>query len=139
MDINKKFEGLMENIQKNLENPKDLEYINKELSKTILEIMTDINERTTKVEKKIAKIEEELYIADDNEEYNFEIVCPYCNCEFETEIDELKTEVTCPECNNVIELDWNEEEGDCHGDCSCCHGDCADESIEDKDDDDDDM
>lgn len=127
MDINKNFESLMRDLQENMENPKDLEYVNKRLSRTILEIMTELDERTKKVEKKISKIEDELYITDDNEDYSFEIVCPYCNCEFETEIDELKTEVTCPECNNIIELDWNEEDG-CGGDCSCCHGDCSSES-----------
>ena len=135
MDVNKKFEDLMNDLQENIENPKDLEYINKRLSRTILEIMTELDARTSNVEKKISKMEEELYITDDNEDYSFEIVCPYCNCEFETEIDELKTEVTCPECNNIIELDWNEEDGDCHGDCSCCHGSCSEES----DDEDEDM
>ena len=129
MNINESFEKLMEDLQKNIENPKDLEYITKKLSTAILDIMTELNNKTTNLEKRMEKIEEELYITDENEEYNFEIVCPYCNCEFETEIDELKTEVVCPECNNVIELDWNDE---CHGDCSCCHDDnCIEEDNED--------
>ena len=133
MDISKSFEELMEDLQKNIENPKDLEYVNKRLARTILEIMTEVDNRTSNLERKLSKIENELYITDDCEEYSFEIVCPYCNCEFETEIDELRTEVTCPECKNIIELDWNEEEGDCHGDCSCCHGSCSDEESEDED------
>lgn len=134
MDINKNFEDLMEDLQKNIENPKDLEYVNKRLSRTILEIMTELNNRTSNLEKKISKIEDELYITDDSEDYSFEIVCPYCNCEFEAEIDELKTEITCPECSNVIELDWHEhEDEDCHGNCSCCHGSCSDESEDDED------
>lgn len=130
MDISKSFENLMEDLQENIENPKDLEYVNKRLARTILEIMSELDDRTSNIEKKLSKIENELYITDDCEEYNFEIVCPYCNCEFETEIDELKTDVTCPECKNIIELDWNED--DCHGDCSCCHGSCSDE-LEDED------
>lgn len=129
MDINEKFEKLMKDLQENIENPKDLEYINKKLSRTILEVLTQLDERTLNLERKIEKIENELFIPDDENEY-FEIACPYCNYEFEVELDELKTEVFCPECNNEIELDWNED--DCHGDCSCCHGDCAEENGEDE-------
>lgn len=80
------------------------------------------------------KIEKELYITDeDNDNYDFEIVCPYCNCEFEIELKELNQDVKCPECHNVIELDWNEEESSCHGDCSCCHGECDEDEAEDDD------
>lgn len=128
MDINKKIEELMQDLQENIENPKDLEYINKKLGKTILEVLTQLDERTLNVERKIEKIENELFIPDDESEY-FEIACPYCNYVFEIEVNELKTEVFCPVCNNVIELDWNED--DCHGDCSCCHGDCSEEEDQD--------
>ena len=126
MDINKKIEGLMKDLQENIKDPKELEYINKKLAKTIVEIMEELYERTSNVERKISRIGEELYIPEYEDECEeFEIVCPYCNYVFEADIDELKTEVICPECNNVIELDWNED--DCHGNCSCCHGDCSDE------------
>ncbi len=129
MNINEKYEKLMKDLNENIKNPKELEYINTKLAKSILEIMKDIDERTTNVENKISKIEEELFVSEDyDEDDGIEIVCPYCNYVFETYIEELKTEVVCPECKNVIELDWNYEEG-CHGDCSCCHenDDCEDD------------
>ena len=43
------------------------------------------------------------------EDFEFEIVCPYCNYEFIADIDEHEDEILCPECNNPIELDWSED------------------------------
>ena len=145
MNLNQRFEMLMADLEQHIENKKDLEYIKKSFSNMFLDFLNEveqknsnyeeklkqmeekqkqIEEKSAKLEESVKKIEKELYI---NDNYDFEIVCPYCNCEFETEFDELKTEVKCPECNNIIELDWNEEEGGCHGDCSCCHDGCEDE------------
>ena len=42
-----------------------------------------------------------------DEEENFEIICPYCNYEFESDIGEDIEEIKCPECGNIIELDWD--------------------------------
>ena len=63
----------------------------------------------------------------EEEGYDFEVVCPYCNHEFVADIeDELREEIECPECHNKIELDWDdeEEEGGCGGcaskNCSHC-------------------
>ena len=70
-------------------------------------------------------IEKDIYA---DGEFDFEIVCPYCDYEFFIDVDENRTEVTCPECQNVIELDWSgdtdEEENNhnCNGSCSGCHG-----------------
>ncbi len=118
----------------------------------IEKIVNDFNERLKALEDKqkeldskakrldaiINKIENELFIdEEDGEDLVFEIACPYCNYNFEIEMDELKTEVSCPECNNIIELDWNcsEEHDDLGGHCSCCNG-CEDtENYEDEDDD----
>lgn len=86
------------------------------------------------IETTIDKIEKDLYITD--EEYDLDIVCPYCDAEFTIDTaDELKNSVTCPECNNVIELDWNEEH-ECGHDCSKCHHDCDEEAENDQDDED---
>ena len=49
--------------------------------------------------------------------------------------DELKEEIECPECHNIIELDWDEEEG-CGGCCSSC-GICDEEDEEENDENDD--
>ena len=69
-------------------------------------------------------------------DFDFEIVCPYCNYEFVIDVDENKTEIECPECNNLIELDWSGDvddepsAGGCLGDCHGCHG-CGSEDEDD--------
>lgn len=113
----------------------------------------ELEERVKTLEDKIAKLEETQKINDakimriedilkeiekdiyDEDGYDFEIVCPYCNHEFVTEFDDNKTEIKCPECKNIIELDWNEDD-DCEADCSCCHGSCEEETDEENEDDD---
>lgn len=86
------------------------------------------NERMEKMEKSLKKIENDIYLDDeeDEDEYTMEIVCPYCNKEFSLEMDEIvdKDEISCPECNNTIELDWGHDCGcsDCEDDCDCCGG-----------------
>lgn len=79
------------------------------------------------IEKNMSNIKEELFVED---EYDFEIICPYCNHEFVSDIDSKNKEVKCPECGNIIELDWNEEEHDCGGHCGSCGGCGHDEEIE---------
>ena len=56
-----------------------------------------------------------------------EVICPYCNHQFITDIDlEANSEIKCPECKNIIEFDWNEDEDqensckkNCNGCCDC--------------------
>ncbi len=82
----------------------------------------EIEEKITNVQKVVDGIENDIY--EDDETYEFEIVCPYCNHEFVTDINsEISTEVECPECHNMIELDWNEEEP-CGHECSHCEQEC---------------
>ena len=144
MNINEKYKELITDLESNMESKKDFEYVKNAFSGIFLDFLTELQdlynqnlekmqeleEKQKEIEKKSAlmedslnKIEKELYITD-NDNYDFEFVCPYCNCEFEAEADELRSEITCPECHNIIELDWNEE---CEGDCSCCHGNCEEE------------
>lgn len=88
------------------------------------------NEKIEKIEKSLKKIENDIYLDDDEEEdeYSMEIACPYCNKEFVVEMDEIadKDEISCPECNNTIELDWGKDCNcdDCDDDCDCCDGEC---------------
>lgn len=100
------------------------------------------------IEKQIGKLKEtvDLIKSDIYEEdgYDFEIVCPYCNHEFVADIEsELKEEVECPECHNIIELDWSEDEDSvCSGCCSECEhyedefGDIENKKEQNNDDDD---
>jgi len=151
--LNDNYKRIISEIEAKVSNKEELEFVKKkvaELSLMFIEAIDTITENTEKriqeieekqsqIETKINKvqdavdeIESDIY-SDEEGSFEFEIVCPYCNNEFVTEINEeedLKKEVKCPECNNVIELDWNEEEDGCTGDCCSCHG-CSDEEYED--------
>ncbi len=83
----------------------------------------NIEDRINKVQNSVTGIENDIYDEEENEDesYEFEIVCPYCNYEFIADIDSsMKDEIKCPECNNIIELDWDSEEEGCSYDCSSC-------------------
>lgn len=141
MDFEEEISKIMADLEKNMESKKDFEYVKNTFTTIISNFLKEANQskeqklaileqkqseleaKLEKFEETVKKIEKDIYV---NDTYDFEIICPYCNCEFETELDELKMEVRCPECNNLIELDWNENE--CHDDCSCCHG-CDEEEI----------
>ena len=141
-DLKGKYKKILEDLENNIKNPEDLVYAKEkfmELTLIFMDIidrltlLTDarikemeerqeeINNRINNVQSAIDEIEGDIY--EDDENYEFEIVCPYCNYEFTTDIaDEEKEEIKCPNCNNIIELDWNgEEEYSCLGDCSHCH------------------
>ena len=141
-ELNIKFKQILDDIEKNLQNKEDLEYVKtqifnlynlffdeiekiEETVSTKMEIMAGtqaaLQEKVEKLESKINSMEKELFI--DDEESDFSITCPYCNNEFIADYDELKDEVQCPECSNIIELDWgeeNEKEG-CNGNCYGCN------------------
>ena len=91
-----------------------------------------IEEKMDNMQKMMDEIENDIYLSEE-EPFDFEIVCPYCNYEFVVEIpdnvEHMKKEVECPECHNTIELDWNEEDEECTGDCHGCHGCEEDEDI----------
>lgn len=152
--IKNEYKSFLDDIEKNIKNKEDLEYIKKRLSSfvdVIVEKVDDIanyrkeeieqlEERQNEIEEKMSKmqgiidnIEKDIYA---EEGFDFEIVCPYCENEFIIDVDENKTEVECPECNNVIELDWTgnvdeEPEHDaCNGSCHGCHG-CEDNDEDD--------
>ncbi len=58
----------------------------------------------------------------EEDSYDFEIVCPYCNHEFVADVEsELKEEIECPECHNKIEIDWEDDDEDGCGGCSSNH------------------
>lgn len=142
-DIKGKYKRILEDLENNIKDQEDLNYAKEKFMELTLifmdiidrlTILTDariqeieekqqeINTRISNVQSIVDEIEGDIYDTDD--EYEFEIVCPYCNHEFTTDIaDEEKEEIKCPKCNNIIELDWNgEEEYSCSGDCMHCHG-----------------
>lgn len=154
-ELSNRYQQIMMDLQANIKNEEDKKFVmNKfqELSMMFMDVidrltyLTDlrikevesqqkaIDERMTKIQKAVDGIESDIY--EDDEIYDFEIVCPYCNHEFVTDISsDINTEVECPECHNIIELDWNGEEDDegCVHDCSYCGHGCVAEEKEDVD------
>ena len=166
------YKKIVSEIEEKIQNPEDLEFVKQKISELSIMFMgvidnlsnaTDeklkkIEEKQEKIEQKMQQVEdyvndieadmlEELDAIDEvtanDEEYEFEIACPYCDNEFVADING-KDEIACPKCNNVIELDWNDEEENkncCsnHG-CTSCPG-CSTNSNnnQEKEDNDDDM
>ena len=140
-NINVRFKKIIKNIEENVKDKEDLEYVKVqifELYNIILEEITRIEEmaddkisnleevelhmeeRLGKLEHELKEIQRDIYAADEDSE--FAIICPYCNNEFVLDGDELKDEINCPECNNIIELEWGEEEDNgCDGCRGCNH------------------
>ncbi len=112
-----------------------LTYMNDIKMKEIEERQHEIDSKLDEVKQSVDGIESDIY--EEGEDYEFEIICPYCNYQFLADISsEANTEVECPECHNVIELDWNGEE-ECEHECSHCMHDCsgAEELVYEEDDD----
>lgn len=141
------YKKIISEIETQITNPEELEFVKQKISelsmmfmdiidnlantadekiKQIEDKQKEIETKMSKVENTVNEIESDIYTGE--EEFDFEIVCPYCNYEFEAEING-KNEIVCPECNNVIELDWNEEDEGCSGHCSSCHG-CEEDDFE---------
>lgn len=91
----------------------------------VVENQRVLEKKQQELEMALNNMEKELFVSE--EEYDFEIVCPYCNYEFVSDIATDIKEVECPECHNMIELDWNGEECGCEGHCGGCH-ECVEET-----------
>ena len=139
MNLKEQFQKLMSDMQKNIKNEEDLKYVQENIFTMMADIIDKVDNlcnsneiRISKLEDKIDRMSKELYL---NDVYDIEVVCPYCNYEFETEFDENKKEIKCPECNNIIELDWTSEDDDdgCSGSCGSCSGCSGHHDAEDDD------
>ena len=122
----------------------------------IEKIQSELERKMNGIEHDIAEIQQDIYFDDfedmspeeieemnemyDDEEYDTQIVCPYCENEFLVDLSQELNEIQCPECNNIIELDWTgnvEEEPQSNhncgaGHCSQCPG-CGSNKKEDDD------
>lgn len=151
-ELQNKFKKIVSEIEERIKDKEELEYIKEQIANIsvlfldqldkvvdlstnrmneIVENQRKLNDKVIKVEKAMGNIEKDIYIEDN---YDFEIICPYCNHEFISDFTtEVKEEVECPECHNIIELDWNqEEEQTCNGHCGGCGSSCEHEEDEDK-------
>ena len=94
-----------------------------------------MNEKMDKMQQVVDHIKTDIY---DDEGFDLEIVCPYCEHEFVIDADEDQNAIECPECKNIIELDWSgdlydEEDDGCSGHCCGCSG-CGDSDEENEED-----
>ena len=139
--IKNEYKSFLEDIEKNLKNKEEIEYVKERFEMLINERNTncrkgDIDkliERQNAMEEKLERIqtfidniERDIYSSDG---FDFEVICPYCDYGFVVDMDDNKTEIICPECENTIELDWSgdlDEEDGCNGSCHGCHG-CKDD------------
>ena len=145
-DLQKKLNKVISDIEKNLKNKEDLEYVKTqiyniytifldefdELESKCNEKMENIlikckvlDDRMSEIEDSIDKIESDIYIKE-NEEFDFDVTCPS---------EGPQNSVICPECNNVVELDWNDGNEGCLHDCHECGGECGHDHEEDNEDD----
>ena len=95
-----------------------------------------MNEKMDKMQQVVDHIKTDIY---DDEGFDLEIVCPYCEHEFVIDSDEDQNAIECPKCKNIIELDWSgdiydEEDDGCSGHCCGCSG-CGDSDEENEEDD----
>ena len=136
------YKKFIKSLEENIQNQEDYKKIQDEVSKlfmlflneldeikesyenkidTILERQSDFDEKITRVETALNNIQKDIYM-DDDDCSDFEILCPYCGNEFVVQMDELNDEIECPEGKNLIELDWNDCDDECNGNCHGCQG-----------------
>ena len=152
--LKNEYKSFLDDIEKNIKYKDDLEYIKQRFSafmdvvlnqmdsimnykdekiNELEKMQNELDARMAKMQQVIDHIEKDIY---DEDGFDFEIVCPYCNYEFVIDLDENKSEIECPECKNMIELDWtgniDDEQSGCGGSCHGCHG-CGEEDEEDDD------
>lgn len=118
LNLNEQVENLLKEIKELKENQKIM------------------NEKMDKMQQVVDHIKTDIY---DDEGFDLEIVCPYCEHEFVIDSDEDQNAIECPECKNIIELDWSgdlydEEDDGCSGHCCGCSG-CGDSDEENEEDD----
>ena len=140
-ELSKKYQEIISELDNRIENKDDLVFVKDRISQIsiifidLIERMSgvvenkisDIESKLDNIENTLSSIREDIY----DEDNEAEIICPYCNNEFYTEIsNDIETEIECPECHNIIELDMNTDniEDDlygiqnCKGKCGGCSG-----------------
>jgi len=105
----------------------DLENYNEDVDKKIKNLEEKINILSSKLDYMTEKVNCILRDIYEEENEGIDVICPYCNYEFNSNLDDEMKEIKCPECGNIIELDWDGEMEDdnddnCSGNCSHCHG-----------------
>ena len=145
-DLKKEMSNFFKDINENIKDEEDLLYVKQRTARLVDFVADEIEkimnykedklnalikkqEQTDRiiqiVSEKMDNVYEDIY--EELPENDFSISCPYCNYEFDADIDEEFNEIRCPECGNLIELDWNgnpddDQDKGCNGSCSHCDG-----------------
>ena len=139
--LSEKYAKILSDIDSHISKQEERQYVSKkiqELSSIYMELIDRVTKSSdsdkieqleskqekmnlilSKVQDSVNLIKKDIY---EEDSYDFEIVCPYCNHEFVADVEsELREEIECPECHNMIQLDWDEDEcNTCSGDCTSC-------------------
>ena len=145
-DLKNEMTNFISDLEKNINDKEELLYLKERTAKLFNVVVEELENAVNYKANEIQKLEKKQIESDDrldeieevlkditrdiyDDEEDFEIICPYCNNEFDADIDETKTEIVCPECQNVIELDWglDQNNSNCGGNCSGCGG-CNDDN-----------
>ena len=138
-ELSKKYKESMKKIDNKFQNEEELDFVKNEindlvgsfkseidnLQKQVMELESKQNQMEDAMKNMASvldSIEKDIYL-DDEEDYDLEIVCPYCNYSFLLDQNQKNEEVQCPECKNFIEVDWNgdvQEFDGCNGNCGSC-------------------
>ncbi len=143
-ELSNKYREIMDEIDEKITDEKQLNFVKNKISEISIifidiidrmselveEKVVDIEKGQKNIEKKLAKVQKVIDVIEKDiydDDFEIEIVCPYCNNEFFTEINEdEENEIECPECHNIIELDLNsdfdEDNSNCSGNCNSCGG-----------------
>jgi len=157
-DLKEKLNKIMSDIEKNMKDKEEFEYVKTQIYNIYTAFLDEfdkmeenctekienilikckvLDDRMKEIEDAVEKIESDIYVHE-NEEYDFDVICPYCDTEFSVDFSEgPKESVICPECDNIIELEWGNEhdhEG-CSGHCHDCDGECEHHEQEENEDD----
>ena len=133
-ELNNHYQQIIKDLKENISNENEKNFVlNKfqELSMMFMDVIDkltnltesrmreidnqqlEIAKRIQEIEGKVQNIENDVYVNEEPEEYEFEIVCPYCNHEFVADIKYgLNNDIECPECHNIIELECNDDENE---------------------------
>lgn len=116
--LGNKFKEVIANLEKNIQNKQDLEYVKKQVTELTMSYLDELEKIEQNYDFKVSRCSEriedlEKAVNDVKNKVNHEeeidvepITCPYCNSRFLIEFDNKQKEIKCPDCKNIIELDW---------------------------------
>lgn len=154
-DLNQKYDKILLELKKNINDEKEYEFVKNKFSELAMmfidsmDKLMEIENRQKKMDKKLAvmqdvleKIEDDIYIDDDDEEDDDDCDCD-CGCNMKHD-EECEFEIVCPYCDNEFIADNDFTDKDeiecpkchniieldwddecCDGECECCGSQCS--------------